>query len=112
MNKDKTIEKGAGFTPGPWHCGQGNGQGSIFANNGRMTCDEKGATVLHPICHVQNSFEENEDEANARLIAAAPELYEKCKLLERMLAHTDHHSSPKLAQLREILAKADGGAEG
>ena len=46
--------------------------------------------------------------ANARLIAAAPELYEQCKFLEEMLTGIDHPSSPKLAELRELLAKVEG----
>ena len=96
------------FTKGPWHCGQGNGEGSIFDDNGgRVTLAKKG-TALHPICHIQNSFEENEDKANARLIAAAPELFAQCKFLEKVLASTDHQSSPKLAELRELLAKVEG----
>jgi len=45
---------------------------------------------------------------DARLIAAAPELYEQCKFLEKVLASTDHSSSPKLAELRELLAKVEG----
>ena len=54
-------------------------------------------------------FQKQDVDDCARLIASAPAMYEQCKLLERMLAHTDHHSSPKLAQLREILANVDGG---
>jgi len=51
------------------------------------------------------------DHANARLIAAAPELLEQCKFLERMLVTTSHHSSNKLAKVREVLAKVEGGEE-
>jgi len=51
------------------------------------------------------------DHANARLIAAAPELLEQCKFLERMLVTTGHHSSNKLAKVREVLAKVEGGEE-
>ena len=46
--------------------------------------------------------------ANARLIAAAPELLAQCEFLEEMLTRTDHPSSPKLAELRELLAKVEG----
>ena len=60
-------------TQGPWHCGQLNGEGAIFANNGKRLTIENGLHSLHPICHVQNTFGK-EDQANARLIAAAPEL--------------------------------------
>ena len=100
------------FTKGPWHCGQGNGEGSIFADNGgRVTFSNKG-TALHPICHIQNSFEENEDRANARLIAAAPELLEQCKFLEKVLTEAimsgDSGADLELDQLRELLAKVEG----
>ena len=44
----------------------------------------------------------------ARLIASAPELFAQCKFLEKVLASTDHPSSPKLAELRELLAKVEG----
>ena len=112
--KEKTIEKGAGFTQGPWHCGQGNGTGAIFANNGeRMTCNEKGATVLHPICHVANTFEENEDEANARLISQSPAMYQQCKLFEKMLVHLQMQGETgvdeELENVRELLASVEGG---
>ena len=52
---------------------------------------------------------EKEAHANARLIAAAPELLAQCKFLERMLVTTGHHSSNRLAKVREILAKVEGG---
>tara|TARA_R100000654_G_C2651491_1_gene123241 strand:+ start:405 stop:698 length:294 start_codon:yes stop_codon:yes gene_type:complete len=97
MNKDETMKR-AGFTPGPWKVGNYNYiRGTIFSV--AVAIDLPGR-------------DEKEKQANARLIASAPELYEQCKFLERMLAHTDHHSSPKLAQLRELLAKVDGGDEG
>ena len=52
---------------------------------------------------------EKQANANARLIAAAPEMLEQCKFLERMLVTTGHHSSNKLAKVREVLAKVEGG---
>ena len=98
MNKDTTIEKRAGFTQGPWNVGNCNYiRGTIFSV--AVAIDLPGQ-------------DEKEKQANARLIANAPELYEQCKFLERMLAQTDHHSSPKLAKVRELLAKVDGGDEG
>ena len=62
-------------TPGPWHVGAGNGEGSIFAENGRTRL-EIGGTTLHPIAQMGRGWDEEEDEANARLVAAAPELLE------------------------------------
>ncbi len=60
-------------TKAPWHVGQGNGEGSIFADEGRMRMTDKG-TTLYPICTINTGWDESEDAANARLVAAAPEL--------------------------------------
>ena len=60
-------------TPAPWHVGAGNGEGSVFSADGRMRLTDKG-TALYPVCTVIDF--DGEAEANARLIAAAPELLE------------------------------------
>jgi hypothetical protein len=60
-------------TQGPWHVGAGNGEGSIFADDGRTRL-EIGGTTLYSIAQITRGWNEAEDEANARLIAAAPEL--------------------------------------
>lgn len=60
-------------TPGNWHMGIGNGEGCIFSDDGRMRL-EIGGTTLYPVCQVVRGWEDGEDDANARLIAAAPEL--------------------------------------
>jgi len=65
---------------GPWHKGQGNGEGSIFAEMGRMRLGEHG-TTLYPICSMITECDREEDEANAALITAAPELLEALTLL-------------------------------
>jgi len=98
FSRNRLIEKGAGFTPGPWKVGNYNYiKGAIFSV--AVAIDLPGQ-------------DEKEKQANARLIANSPAMYEQCKFLERMLAQTDHHSSPKLTQLRKILADVDGGDEG
>ncbi len=98
-------------TPGPWHCGQLNGEGAIFANNGKRLTIENGLHSLHPICHVQNTFGK-EDQANARLIASAPELLEQCKLFEKLLSTLiiEGHSGADLERdnLRAILDRVEG----
>lgn len=52
-------------------------------------------------------------DANARLIAAAPEMYEMCKLLEECMENIDGKdgwdASYELAKVREVLAKVEGG---
>ena len=51
--------------------------------------------------------------ANARLIAAAPELYEQCKLFEKCLTYLinsgDSGADLERDNLRAILDKVDGG---
>ena len=92
-----TKEKHA-FTPGPWH-DSGNPEYEIYKGN-------------NPIASVIPSFTA-EDEANARLIAAAPELLEQCKLFEKCLTHLinsgDSGADLERDKLREVLAKVEGG---
>ena len=58
MSEDK-------FTPGPWSApDKGKLRGAVVAKDGEMVCDPSGA-----------GRHEDEAEANARLIAAAPEMY-------------------------------------
>lgn len=94
---EATKEKHA-FTPGPWH-DSGNPEYEIYKGN-------------NPIASVIPSFTA-EDEANARLIAAAPEMYEMCKLFEKCLTHLinsgDSGADLERDKLREVLAKVDGG---
>jgi len=51
--------------------------------------------------------------ANARLIAAAPELLEQCREFEKCLTHLinsgDSGADLERDKLREVLAKVDGG---
>ena len=59
MSKEK-------FTPGPWIAPNNGGlRGAVVAKDGEMVCDPSGAGRY-----------EDEMDANARLIAAAPEMYE------------------------------------
>ncbi len=58
---------------GKWHAGCGNGEGSVFADEGRMRLGA-GGTTLTPICTVHDFDGERDD--HVRLIAAAPELLE------------------------------------
>lgn len=58
MSEDK-------FTPPPWSVpSKGNLRGAVVAKDGEVVCDPSGA-----------GRHEDEAEANARLIAAAPEMY-------------------------------------
>ena len=108
--KKETIEKLARllikdrFTPGPWaseDCTPGGNKGLCFAVKSEHTI----------IAKTTDGWKEAQ--ANARLIAAAPELYEQCKLFERaiveLMMQGETGGYEELEKLREILAKIDGG---
>lgn len=90
-------------TQGPWHMGAGNGSGSIFSDNGRTRL-EIGGTTLYSIAQITRGWDEAEDEANARLIAAAPELLEALQSLTHPMA-----SDEDLQNALAVIAKAKGG---
>ncbi len=90
-------------TPGPWHMGAGNGEGSIFADNGRTRL-EIGGTTLYSIAQITRGWNEAEDEANARLIAAAPEMLEALQSLTHPMA-----SDEDLQNALAVIAKVKGG---
>ena len=107
MNKDNVIEKRAGFTPGPWtseDCTPGESAGLCFAINSEHTV----------VARTTDGWKEAQ--ANARLIASAPELHAQAKLFERALVELQMQGETgvdeELEKLREVLAKADGRAEG
>jgi hypothetical protein len=58
-------------TPTPWHAGQGNGEGSIFAGEGHRARLEIGGTTLYPIAAMVRGWDEAEDAANEEFIVRA-----------------------------------------
>lgn len=84
----ETTTQQVKHTPGPWHVGLMNGEGSVFADEGRMRA-EAGGTTLYPICSVIDF--DGEREANARLIAAAPELLAALQRLTIQAEMTDDY---------------------
>jgi hypothetical protein len=82
--------------------GAGNGEGSIFADNGRTRL-EIGGTTLYPIAQIGRGWNEVEDEANARLIAAAPEMLAALQSLTHPMA-----SDEDLQNALAVIAKAEG----
>jgi hypothetical protein len=90
-------------TQGPWHVGAGNGEGSIFSDNGRTRL-EIGGTTLYSIAQITRGWNEVEDEANARLIAAAPEMLEALQSLTHPMA-----SDQDLQNALAVIAKVKGG---
>lgn len=92
-----TKEKHATHTPGPWELVQERDYLNIQ--------ETKTNLIVAQFCSVS--------EANARLIAAAPELLEQCKLFEKVLRACimagDSGAELERDKLREVLAKVDGG---
>lgn len=94
------TEESATFTPGPWVVKHDKkGLPFIGVESDPWTYAGTVATV--------------EQEKDARLIAACPEMYEMCKLLEECMETIDgkdgYDASYELAKVREILAKVEGG---
>jgi len=82
-------------TPGPWEVRQAEtGHTAVYPHGGR----ERIADIYCPLDINGNHA------ANARLIAAAPELLEACKSI---LKDYGYDSSIRL-QLSEVIAKAEG----
>jgi hypothetical protein len=101
---EATKEKHATFTPGPW-----------YAHGTRISTWETQDEIEF---HGDEVIAETGFDANARLIAAAPELLEQCREFEKCL--TFYHGTNEntaistLAnenrdKLREVIAKVDGG---
>lgn len=91
-------------TPGPWHTGtMPDTARSIYAAEGRMRCEEKG-TCLYPIAWTVDF--DGEAEANARLIAAAPELLTACRVAYAILREKQIAEGVTV-RLQEIIAKAE-----
>ena len=107
-----TKEKLATHTPGPWHYSEViRGRDQYYR---QIRADFKIAEVH--ACHSGVAGTKKgraEDEANARLIAAAPELLEQCKLFEKCLTYLinsgDSGADLERDKVREVLAKVDGG---
>ena len=92
------------FTPGEWEA-----RGMHIGIAGKTSKDDIASLPASPICAGRRSAEETE--ANARLIAAAPELYEALAvLLETEDPSLRHFRAAALERARAALAKvnADG----
>ena len=108
--KEKTIEKGAGFTQGPWKVGEYE----IVHAHPREELpilDETGSYVALADSEFSNNA--NQVQANARLIAQAPAMYQQCKLFEKVLVHLQMQGETgvdeELENVRELLASVEGG---
>ena len=88
---ETTEEKRATFTPGPWYTYQAHKD--VYRH---ISC-KNGNTVAKEVHH-----------ANARLIAAAPEMYEVLQeLAESMELAKDYGYEKEHAMIQEVLAKVE-----
>ena len=99
-------------TPGPWFAVEGNKHHGPFVTNVevRTICDLYTVDKLNRIF----VFRPEEAEANARLIAAAPDLLEALKALQRQAlqgnVRGDEWMDEALELTRAAIAKAEGRA--
>ena len=101
-----TKEKHATHTPGPWVISKVIKHGARCYRTIRQEGKFKLAEVFaFNECATGTKEGKAEDAANARLIAAAPEMYDVLQEVERVCLKT-----PEIGEkLREVLAKVDGG---
>ncbi len=101
---DETTGK---HTPGPWEVGDGGVRGSEHT----IYCsDRTGSAVatvkFEPIDLTGRS--PHERAANARLIAAAPDLLAACKMVADIAVSWSPITPGDIAQVRAAIAKAEG----
>ena len=97
------MEQQETFTPGPWTQGT-VGEGPHAANVVWLGETDKRIEVAN----------RDNDEANARLIAAAPELYDQCKRFEKVLSELVVMGEADIRdrdKLRGLLAKVERNRE-
>lgn len=98
-------------TPGPWrHHSPAGSQHSI---GGYVNASDDRQQPA--ICHVMGSeFSSAETQANAALIAAAPELLAAASALISLLMHPSLEADetiPEIADMQAAIKKAEGGKE-
>ena len=100
-----TKEKHATHTPGPWVVGS-----NVTAGNKLEGCSIFAEKIKDQIGWMRFDLDE-ENHANARLIAAAPEMYETMKSILAVV-NDPGPIFPGTAigdKVREVLAKVEGG---
>lgn len=97
-------------TPGPWKFdavmpGEPDNLCGTRCVSAEYDAEDQAIAYVHPSTTGEGScwLEAEERDANARLIAAAPDLLEACKL-----AHRELDTGPGLEACGNAIAKADG----
>ncbi len=95
------------FTPGPWYL-ERRGAGSIVcASRARLREMSPGLTCLDVVARTDWGHGE-EDEANARLIASAPDLLHALQMVRDANRDEPHIPPTALATIEAAIAKATG----
>ena len=98
------------FTPGPWRAKPDR----LVRQRGRVYVEGSGGWNADPICAVDYRDDVSENEANAHLIAAAPDLYEALDRVARMIAWMEEDDRNAIvpdglqATIRAALRRARG----
>lgn len=100
-------------TPGPWRVSTCNGN-HVLKDNDNHKSKFHGTTIMVANCDYQQTSVGGSKQANARLIAAAPELLEAARaVLAWIEDHQDeqwrHDHEASAEMLRAALAKAEKG---
>lgn len=100
-------------TPGPWALGKGYGLHGVEVvgdNGNRMICGVIGVDrdVRDRDGRVSGSEQTAEGWANARLIAAAPDMLQMLRIVERYFDTEEPHPILQ-ADINEVIALATGG---
>ena len=94
------------FTPGPWTANESE---SVLGGNMLYISQDEGAPYTEyysDVCQTHEGEDLDVQKANARLIAAAPEMYNKLKSLADSIVLEHGYASAK--PIYELLAKARG----
>lgn len=120
----ETQNKTTGHTPGPWRVaidGTNTGRGPVILGEDNYyddgspreickleTSEMRGSLAVHPHARWRRTRDADEIDANARLIAAAPDLLEACKLATKVFFHNNLRSSfpEAMEALSDAIAKA------
>lgn len=112
MIKNEETNPATGHTPGPWEttCGVGRDGGALLVV--QEGCNLKHHSNPQVVCEVLKYGGTRPTEANARLMAAAPEMYEQLKALLEVADDIKevYGLGSTWKNIRALVAKAEGGA--
>jgi hypothetical protein len=106
-------EKKVGHTPGPWNLNMHDKDSQYAADiEGRDVNHLNDPRFIRSVCVVLKHAEDSENQFNARLIAAAPDLLEACKKVLAKYLTLDDESllilSEEIEEIEAAIKKAEG----